>query len=337
MNMKNVSSVRAVLFLLALCSSASGCAGTYKQQLDFDPAEPLRVAVLPFVYVDDSGKIIPEDADLLVDKIGLVSSELGEKPTSFVQSLVTSNLKRTSLDIIPPAIVENALLHNGLGHGIEPDLARIYAIPPKDLCQTLGCDALVYGYVSEWDRSYYVAQSVSSVGIEVKIVNASTGKVLYTAKAEDSTSRGITKGPTGWASLGLEPIKGLDNSIITDLTRTMVQKMLNPLAVKQRPEVLEEAPPAVFASSHDSRNGQISRTGGLTVLAFGTPGIQAAFSIGDKVLNVPMVEKEKGHYIGEYFPLPGEKFGQETVKVTFTDTHGRTVDQIIGVGPVTVR
>lgn len=328
--------LKTPLFALALIV-ATGCAGKFASKIDFDPAEPLRVAVLPFVFVNDKGEIVDEDSDSVVDSIPLVSSELGESATAFVESLVYKELERSGLDVIPHSVVHDNIVHNGLANGLEPDLKRVYKLNPRDLCDLLNCDAVLFGKVTAWDRSYYGLQTINRVGIDLKLVNAATGKTLFDAQGQDTDNRGLSKGPTGWSSLVIEPVKGLDNAVITALARSVVTKALDPLYVKSRPPVLASAPPAILASSHDSASGTISRDRPLTVLLFGTPEQVASFSIGNKVENVPMVEKSEGHYLGEYYPLPNESFERETVTVQLRDTFGRVTEQRIGLGPITVR
>ena len=316
---------------------ATGCAGQYASKIDFDPAEPLRVAVVPFAFVDENGTIVAEDSELVVDSIPLVSSELGESSTTFVENLVYKELERSGLDVIPHSVVHDNIVHNGLANGLDPNIKKIFELNPKDLCDLLNCDAVLYGKVTAWDRSYYGLQTVNRVAIDLKLVNAATGRTLFDAQGRDTDNRGLSKGPTGWSSLVIEPVKGLDNAVITDLARTVVSKALNPLYVKSRPPMLDSAPPAILASSHDSAEGLISRDRPLTVLMFGTPEQSASFSIGSKVENVPMIEKSTGHYLGEYYPLPNERFEQETVNVYLRDSFGRVTQQRIGLGPVSVR
>jgi hypothetical protein len=75
--------IRAHLFLLI--AILSSCAGKYKSELNFNAAEPLRVAVLPFVNVDKSGQIIQEEGRLIVDNLGLISSTVEETPAQTVR------------------------------------------------------------------------------------------------------------------------------------------------------------------------------------------------------------------------------------------------------------
>ena len=324
------------------CAFLAGCAGTFKSNVNFNPAQPIRIAVLPFAQVDDKGVLAQVDENYLIDNVLLVSSKLKETPAQFTQNLVQSELSKASLDVINPGIVEAELLHHGFEkEGAKPvqyDLAKTFAASPAEICKDiLSCDAVLYGRVTKWDRSYYGIQAVATVALELKLVSAKDGKVLFESTAEDSDSRGVTKGPTGFSNLVIEPLKGLDNEIITDLARSVVQGAVNPLYVKNRPEFLKSSPPAIVAAAHDANNGVIPRITGISVVALGSPAQIASFSIGTVVLGVPMVERAPGHYIGEYFPLPSDNFTPQKITVSLRDQFGRVTTLKLGKTAVSLQ
>jgi len=320
----------------------AGCAGSYKHTLAFNPSEPIRIAVLPFAQVDDTGKLIRADENFLIDNVALVSSKLKQTPAQFVQTEVQSELAKASLDIVTPAIVEAAFVHNGYTvpntKPVELDLAKIFAASPQEICSNLvSCDAVLYGRVTEWDRSYYGVQSVATVGLELKLVSARSNKVLFETSAKDSDSRGLTKGPTGFSNIVLEPLKGLDNAIIQDLGREVADKAIEPLTNKTRPEYLQSAPPAIIASGHTASTGSIAQNGKLVVIAFATPGQIASFSVGNVARGIPMLERSPGRYIGEFIPLKNDSFSQQFVVVSLKDEFGRATSHKIVTSPVSYR
>ena len=320
------------LLIVAMISSLTACQGTYTHQLNFNPSEPLRVAVLPYSAVDSQGKPHELESRLLVDNVSLISSEVTESPTQILRKLTLAELERSGLDVLAAALIDIDLPHHGFGKDDGSlDLEKLYRTSPQDLCtHFLTCDAVMYGNVRKWDRTYLGLQSINTVALDLKLVSARDGKVLFETSAEDSESRGLTKGPTGISSLVLEPIKGLDSDIIAGLARNLVAQMLVPLDVKKRPEYLASAPPAVLAVSHDApSSGTLSRKQPMVVVMFGTPGSQASFSIGTSVQNIPMVERSPGHYYGEYLPLVSDKFTAAEVKVFLADKFGRTTQQSV--------
>lgn len=322
------------LFMMLVCS----CSTKITQTLNFNPGEPLRVAVIPFAFLDSAGKISEPDPDLLIDDVALVSSHSSAKPNEFAYTTALRELARTGLDIIPAAAVEAKLLHNGFGNeDLSFKLPQLFATSPQEICQKLlSCDAVLFGQVTNWDRSYYGIQTVNSVGIKLELRSARDGSVLFTSSIDDSESRGITKGPTGFSDLVLEPIKGLDNSIITQLATRTIEQALRPLRVDKRADYLETAPPSIYASAHTAPSGSVPQAGSLKVLIFGSPRMQARFSIGDIIEQIPMVERDEGHYIGEFFPLASDNFRNQEVYVTLTDTFGRSSRQKIGDAQISI-
>ncbi|MCX6113707.1 MAG: DUF799 family lipoprotein [Proteobacteria bacterium] len=319
-------------YLFPLLLLVAGCSGTYTSTLNFNPSEPIRIAVLPFAQLDSEGKLVQEEQDLLVDNVALISSKQSETPAQFMQSLIQSELASAALDVITPAVIEADLLHNGFEiQGTAPlkvDLAKVFAADPAELCgKLLSCDAVLYGKVTTWDRSYYGIQATATVGLNLKLVSARTGKILYEVQAQDSDSRGITKGPTGFSNLVLEPLKGLDNEIIQNVAREVADNAIKPLSNRNRPEFLKTAPPAIIASAHDARTGLIPSGGRLVVIAFGTPGQLGAFSIGSVALGIPLTERAPGHYIGEFVPLAIDSFKGQYVTISLTDQFGRSTSQ----------
>ncbi len=319
----------SLLFLCVFGVSLSACSGSYKHTLNFNPSEPLRVAVLPFLAVDEGGKPVLLESRLLIDNLSLVSTDQPQTPLQIVRKEVITGLSDSGLDLVSTALIDIDLPHHGfaLADG-SLDTAKLWATNPKELCTAfLNCDAVLYGKVTRWDRTYYGIQSNNTVGVNLKMVAAKDGKVLFESRAEDSESRGVTKGPTGFSSLLIEPVKGLDSQIIVDLSRTTVRKMLAPLRTTNRPKFLETAPPSIYAASHDAVNGKVAPSRRLVVVMYGTGDSAATFSIGSVVSGLPMVESSPGHYYGEFLPLPGEKFDPQTITVRLSDQFGRSTEQ----------
>jgi hypothetical protein len=302
----------------------------YKQKVSFDIAEPLRVAVLPF-YQLENGTVINSDPDIyIIDHIPGVSKKQEDAPSILLQNMVQRELERTAFDISSSGVVTTHLVHHNYRKDRSFDHEQIMNTPPKKLCEILSCDAVLYGKVLDWDRAYYGLQTVNSVKFELKLVRARDNKTLFTATAEDTDSRGISKGPTGYSSLIIEPIKGLDSDIILQLAQRMVSKSLGPLLVENKPEFLETPAPGIYAAAHNSHDGLVSRKDGLVILMIGSADKKASFSIGQQISHVPMIEKYRGHYMGIYFPLDSDNFDGKDVLVSLVDKFGRETTAAIG-------
>lgn len=330
---------RVALLISSIVIACSGCAGRYDAKLNFNPSEPIRIAVLPFAQVDDKGNLTRTDENALIDNVSAVSSKLKTTPAQFVQNLVQSELSGASLDVLPPGLVDSKLLHAGFyvlgANPVTMDVPKVFAANPTELCtKVLSCDAVLLGKVTSWDRSYYGIQAVATVGIDLQLISARTNKVLYQVAAKDSDSRGLTKGPTGFSDIVIEPFKGLDNEIITDLARRIVTKAVAPLLRTSKPEFLTSAPPAILAAAHDANRGVIPKNGKLLVIAFGSPGQTGNFDVGTVAQGVPLVERAPGHYVGEFVPLASDSFANATVTVRLRDEFGRATLQPLSKVPV---
>lgn len=327
------------IFLMAVLLLV-GCSGTYTSKIDFDRDYPLRIAVLPFYQVNSRGEMIQDDGSILLDQVPTFSDADKESPPVFLRNLVQTELVGTSLDPITPVIVDLNLSHSGLTKtgSLDLDMKRVIELSPAEMCsRILSCDAVLYGKVTHWDRSYYAVQALNTVGIELKLVSAKTGKVLFESVAKDSDGRGILKGPTGFSDLVVAPISGLDSSVITDLARRVAAKAIEPLRVPSPAESAERAPPSIFAVTHDAFSGALKRDQVLTVLIFGTSASTASFSIGNAIKDIPLIERTPGHYVGEYHPAPNDQFINAPVKVSLVDKLGRRATQFIGRGEITLQ
>lgn len=327
---------RTIFFILILGFTA--CAGQYKESLNFNPEEPLRVAVLPFVQLDQENKIIEGESRLFTDNLDLDTNKGDLSPAQIVRKAVLSELSESGLDLVSSALVDIDLPHRGLASSDgKINLEKLLKTDPKQICNDfLNCDALLYGTIKRWDRSYYGVQSVNSIELELKLVSVVTNRVLFFATATDSESRGITKIPTGISSVVLEPLRGLDSEIIENLAQQMVAKMLKSLRIDSRPAFLESSPPVIYATSYFPEADRIDRNQPLIVLAYGSANQTATFSIGTVIKNIPMIERSPGHYYGEYLPLDLDRFSNSEVRVEIRDRFGRKSHEAIALGGISL-
>lgn len=331
----------AWILLAYLLLTATACSSK-KVNVEFETTEPLRVMVLPFVQLDSDGTIIQPDAGLFIDGVPLISAELAENPPELLRQQVQAELGSTMLDVLSPYLVNVELPHHGYARDDGSfDMDRIYAADAKELCKDfLDCDAVLYGYVTTWDRSYYGLQTVNSIGLKLKLVSARSGKVLYEVEVGESTGRGLSGGPTGFSDLVIEPIRGLDSDQIQMVSRKVVNKAVEPLRVESRPEFLSAPAPSIYAVSHspmEIQSAMLAQHNRLLVLVFGSPGNKGYFSIGETVLDFPMVEVEPGQYVGEFAPLPREMFVPQPVHAALVDTVGRRTEQVSAGGSFRVK
>lgn len=330
-----------LMLLITTFSFVACSAPQYQHEGSLDRTQSMRVAVLPFIRLNGAEDIIKPGEDepgtsLPVDRVPLLSTPLEQSPEEIIRDQVFQALSRTKLDLVSPTLIEDQFIHHNYTVNGGLDIARIYRTPPQELVELLECDALLYGTLVRWDREYYGLETVNEIELELKLVSGE-GKTLYTAHASDNSSRGLSKIPTGFVSIVTGPLRGLDSKIIADLSRRMVEKMLSPLFVENRPAYLKTPPPAIYGATALVPTGNtIMPEQGLTVMLVGTPGLHASFSIDDVIKRVPMTERQSGHYLGKYYPLPSDHFINQPVTVYIRDKDGRETSQQLSVPPLSL-
>jgi len=328
-------------YALSICLLVilSACTPKLKYKLKFNPEHHLRIAVMPFSQVDKNGAVIPSNelmpptSNLLIDKVGLISSTPRETPTRYVRTLVQNAVRSSQLDLVNPLLIEIGLPHHGFGKGDGTfDVVKIQETTSSELCtHFLQCDAILIGKIHRWERNYYGIQSVNSVDIELVIRSSQDNSVLYQARLRDTDSRGIAGGPTGISDLLLEPIRGLDYEIIEDLARSVVTRLVRPLMADK--EASNQAGyhhlPSIYAATHNAASAPLGSRGRFDVLLYGSPGVVASFRIGDLSGELPLIERSPGHYSGKYFGQPYEHFSTQPVFVKIQNRAGAIVEQKI--------
>ncbi len=79
--------------------------------------------------------------------------------------------------VFPVFLVQDIL--NDLG---ATDEGAIAAIPPGKFKEVFGTDSILYVTITDWTTSYVLLVPTISVGAEYRLVDASTGAVLWTGK-----------------------------------------------------------------------------------------------------------------------------------------------------------
>lgn len=316
--------------LIPLVMLAVGCSGQVTSKVSFNRTEPLRVVVLPFVQVDAQGTIISSDGSLAIDQIPLLSSELMGTPAEFAQDIVERELAYTALDIVPPAVVSAELVHHGFAkEDLSLDLEKVYNASPRELCtHLLTCDAVLYGKVTRWDRSYLAIQSISRFGADIELRSMNDGRVLFQASIDESDSRGITKGPTGFSDLVIAPLKGLDSGLLRELALRSIKQALRPLRLDGMQPDQKSPAPAIIAAAHSNMVGDGVP---LSIAAVGTPRMEASFAVEGVVQGIPMVEGRDGQYYGELFSRAPQSLLGRTVVVSLRDQSGRLTQRRIAL------
>jgi hypothetical protein len=141
-------------------------------QYNSDPPE--RIAVLPF---GDLGS-----ANFVLDKIPLTHRDQQQR---YNWAWTDSQRLRCAMQgylaerefVMANLIGVNAVLKQ---HGIDT-MAKLDAVPPQQLGQWLGVDAVIYGNVLHYESYYLFLAAAWQVGIETRMVSTHTGETLIHA------------------------------------------------------------------------------------------------------------------------------------------------------------
>ena len=150
--------MRTFSFILAACTalSLSACV-TQPQKPDYSnffDHQPRSILVVP-----------PANKTTAVDA-----------PTIFLTTVSAAFAER-GYYVFPVFLVQDIL--NDLG---ATDEGAIAAIPPEKFREVFGTDSILYVTITDWTTSYIVIASNITVGAEYRLVEASTGAVLWTGK-----------------------------------------------------------------------------------------------------------------------------------------------------------
>ena len=335
-----------VLFCCALVLVLGGCAKSYKSTGDFNPAEPLRVAVLPFYQMVDGiahGEAF--ESELAIDNVPLLSSKPIDSPASFVEQAARTALNRhTGLEVVNPAFVRLQLGHHGFVRERKIVVPVLLDSSPQKLGELLLADALLYGVVTDWTRSYYGLESINTVGIKLRLVRAADGAEIWSSVAQESQGHGLSGIPTGFSSLVLEPLKGLDQKNIEQLASKVIMKTFEPLMLQRKAAEANSSGPVIFGAVAFGRvppiqaNSAKTNARNLAILAVASAGKRVAAKIEAQGLEYALLEGEAGHYTAEVLQDslasksvgPGEdglKAGDVTIIIT--DEFGRQATKVI--------
>jgi hypothetical protein len=341
----------SLVCVMLLSFSLSGCAKIYKTTVEFDSvqfnsADPLRVAVLPFYQmVDGKPQGAAFEASLAIDSVPLLSSKPIDSPASYVEEAVRTALTHTGMEVVNPSFVRLQLGHHGFVRERVISVPVLLESSPKRLGELLLADAVLYGTVTDWSRSYYGLESINTVGIDLRLVRTADGAELWKASAKESQGRGLSGIPTGFSSLVLEPLKGLDQKNIEQLASKVVNKTFEPLVTKRKAAESSTPGPVLLGAVAFGRlpTGQrIGKGAGMrmTILAVASPGKRVSARMISQGLEYGLLEGEPGHYTSEFEvdsiradrsvrEIEGVKAGE--VEISVTDEFGRVAKRSITI------
>ena len=304
---------RCILVLLTLIMLSS-CATTQEAMKDTtktlaisEDLLPRTVAVMPFQNE--------------TDEVGIAN----QLRKNFYNHFSSKPYRDIELPVIDEKIV---LLEKSTGKNIL-DLGA------QEICQTVGCDGLVYGKVTDFKKVYVGVYSQLGVEAEIWMVNTKTGKEVLRIK--DSVryhEGGIPTSPLSAIMTAVSTAMNIREiqriRMVNELCYKFTEKIPSPagMAVEDRPaikEVLTNVKEGPFGK------GKIIRAG-----LDGEKGLVATFDIGNFKRGILMKETKPGIYTGEYLVLPGDNVKDMPVIASLKRPGGYESQWIDASGLVTI-
>jgi hypothetical protein len=205
----------------------------------------------------------------------------------------------------PYVDIELAAVDEGIVR-LERSTGRSTAnMKPQEICQAIGCDGLLFGRVTDYQKTFGGVYSRLRAEVEIWMVDVRTGKeVMRVRDSVDYLEGGIPLSPLGAIMSALSSAANVreiqETRMVAELAAKLVAKVPVPAGaqVVTRPairELITNAGESPFGS------GKIVRVG-----LQGEPGSVAVFDIGNFKRGLPMRETQPGVYLGEYAVLPGD-------------------------------
>lgn len=177
--------------------------GTAHEDVRAPIGRAVRLAVLPFA----------------------VKKPAWQKAAALLRTYLAADLQGSPFEILELQQVDAALAQLGWKEGEPlPDNLSLSA-----LAQTLGADSVLRGMVTNYGRTYAVVESWVKAELQVDLVDAHSGTVVWSEKQKDSRTAGILKGPTGYKSIVTAPISGMKTSNLERVSNHLTHKFAEAL------------------------------------------------------------------------------------------------------------
>jgi len=186
----------------------------------------------PMKKIQVSSKFVANDR-LPSLKVAILPLNGKMEGAEFFREALHAALTDTEMNISEKFVVDGIIKKNGWN---TPE--KLFAIPPQKLGEAFGADALLYGKVTKWNKYYAVIHSTLVAGLELKLVDARTGELLWRGQQVDREFEGLIKIPTGIISAIVNPIffigeKSNLDALASKVSRNITESLRKPFAIKE--------------------------------------------------------------------------------------------------------
>jgi hypothetical protein len=125
-------------------------------------------------------------------------------PYTFI-STVSKPIAEKGYYVFPVAVIDQFLKANGL-----PSPGEMNGVPLQKLREIIGADAVLYTTINQWGQKFQLLNSATIVDSNLKLIDARSGELLWTARAFAQQSSGDGGGGLAGAIIGaiVEQIAG---------------------------------------------------------------------------------------------------------------------------------
>jgi hypothetical protein len=274
---------RTVILTLAICTAFYGCAAvgidpTPEAVVEEGAALPTQVAVLPFV-----NKTADPDAGAVVRKMFY----------NFFSSLNYRDIE--------PGLVDEDLRKRGF----YDKLLAGENVDARQLGQFLGVDAVIFGEVTDFGKTYAVIYSEIEAGLKARMVSCVTGKTIWELEHTATIGQGdVPLSLTGLAATVVRSALNYNQAKKVNAASKLSMQMIETIP---NPERITDPPPRIELMVHNASEKLLRPGQSLRVVLIGEPGNQASWEVVPLVKRQPLTEKEPGTYIGSYRVKPDDK------------------------------
>lgn len=331
-NAAHAASIAFAAVALAACTTSTNHHET-AAQLGTLRAQGYRVAVMPFaVSAPEDGFLTRQLAP--VGSVVALASEGEALPERMqigmdVRGDFVKWLARGSFEVLDPWRSDTQLLHAGFDFAQMQDPANA-----TTFARVLAVDGIVFGDVTSWNRSYYVVQATAEAALRVELRHGGDGSVLFRGDRLERLGSGLTGGPTGYVSAATEPIAGLRDATLHELSRTVTRGLAMDLDLDvaddgaASPALVPRLSVVTVVVPHE---GALRAGERIEVLAIGSPGCDVRFDLGRLRVGVPMQQEtasgglraDQVTYRGTYLVQNGERAQDLPVWCSIRSVAGR--------------